>query len=319
MGGSAWVIVAIPEKDDYVWQLSSEKVPHMTLLFLGEPASDISAQNIVEYLQHTADTSIRRFGMNVDRRGLLGPEDADVLFFEKNFGFERINEARSYLLKNDDIAKAHGAAEQYPDWIPHLTLGYPDKPAKPDKRDYPGVHWVNFDRIALWTEDFSGFEIQLQRDNGMETVSMADLVDEHLAHYGVKGMKWGVRKQQPSRSSGSEKPKPKKATAPEGKPDRGKDGRIRTAPARKTSVDSSKKPQDLSDEELRRAIARIDMERRFAQLTATPASEKSTARKFVEEILMDVGRTQAKQLLNGVATKQMVSRGIIPKPGKGNK
>lgn len=31
-----WAIVAIPEERDPVWKYSSEKVPHMTLLFLGE-------------------------------------------------------------------------------------------------------------------------------------------------------------------------------------------------------------------------------------------------------------------------------------------
>ena len=83
MERSDWVIVAIPSEDDPVWKVSSEKTPHMTLLYFGEQDSDELAVHIGDYLEHSADTMLYKFGMSVSKRGTLGDKDADVLFFEK--------------------------------------------------------------------------------------------------------------------------------------------------------------------------------------------------------------------------------------------
>lgn len=189
------VIVAIPEEDDYVHKLSSEKVAHCTLLFLG----DIEGKpvlRIAEFLQHAVNILEQGpFGLEVDHRGTLGPDDADVLFFKKNWGCKRIAEFRGQLLKNTDIRNAYDSTEQFPEWLPHLTLGYPKAPAKEDKRDYPGVRWVEFNRIALWFGDFEGPEFRLEYNYDLAEVSMsAERGKEFLSHYGIKGMRWGVRR-----------------------------------------------------------------------------------------------------------------------------
>lgn len=310
-------IVTIPDEDDYVWKISSEKVPHMTLLFLGDvPDSQIAG--IFEYMEHTAATSLRRFGLEVDRRGTLGPEDADVVFFdntERSYGdMEMVKEARSYLLKNDDIFTAFNSTKQYPEWTPHLTLGYPSAPAHEDTRDYPGVHWVKFDRLALWTGDFIGGEIPLKSDDRM--LAMGESVDDFLAHHGVKGMKWGVRRDRKARSGGSSeptKPAPKKAEDPGGKPKIGKGGRIVSPPKGHEAV---KKTHEISDEELRQRINRINMERQYAQLVTPPtkASKGAKAGKFVADILLDVGKQQAKAVLLNKSTELLVSKGHLPVP-----
>ncbi|HET9787102.1 MAG TPA: hypothetical protein VFP47_08215, partial [Pyrinomonadaceae bacterium] len=73
------VVVAIPREDDYTWKISSEKVPHMTLMYLGETKiNDEKLAHISEYIEHAA-SQIDRFWMTVDRRGKLGDKDADVL------------------------------------------------------------------------------------------------------------------------------------------------------------------------------------------------------------------------------------------------
>lgn len=313
----AIVIVAIPSSDDYVWKLSSEKVPHMTLLYIDELDAD-KAKHVVEHLQHVANTSLHRFGMNVDRRGVLGAENADVLFFEREF-MESINLARIQMLQDDVIREAYDAVEQYPEWTPHLTLGYPETPAKVDDRDYPGVHWVNFDKIALWTDEYGGFDIELNAHNTQPiAMSVKDRVEAVLAHHGVKGMKWGVtRKKSSSSSSSSEttaKPKPKKNDIPEGKPTIGKSGRITKAPEAKVVA---KKRTELSDEELRSRINRINMEQQYSKLTAPAPSKSAVGRKIVTDILLDVGKQQAKVVLNGIATKELAKRGIVaPKKKK---
>ncbi len=209
------VIVAIPDENDRVWKVSSEKVPHLTLLFLGESDDVANVDQIVQFVEHAANQTLRRFYLPVDRRDELGEDKADVLFFKKGrYDYKAIRDFRVTLLKDDNIRTAHDSASQHDGvWLPHLTLGYPDKPAKPDDtdRDY-GFYDVQFNKIAVWVDDYDGPEFLLKdywdewdaletvpMDVAMSSVNQAraalglDLI-ESLEHFGVKGMKWGVRK-----------------------------------------------------------------------------------------------------------------------------
>jgi 2'-5' RNA ligase len=198
------VIVAIPREDDPVWKYSSEKKPHCTLLFLGENQSKSVA--IAQFLQHAVTIWDRGpFGLSVDHRDTLGDDEADVLFFRKDWSTKELASFRATLLKNKDIRDAYDSAEQFPEWNPHLTMGYKSTPAKKDERDYPGFHWVEFDRIALWTGDYEGPEFRLEYNYdpmGTEVMMSAQKGEEFVQHFGVKGMKWGVRKVRGSDSEG---------------------------------------------------------------------------------------------------------------------
>jgi 2'-5' RNA ligase len=192
---SAIVIVAIPKEDDYVYKISSEKIPHLTLLFLGESDNIDRIKNldrIISFVEHASNATLKEFTMLVDRRGVLGDESADVLFFQPH---KIIREFRSNLLKNNDIRTAYDSVTQFPEWIPHLTLGYSETPAKPDTREYPGFYSVTFDRIGVWFGEYSGNEFTLKSD--IVDLAMSGVgktvVEEILEHHGVKGMKWGVR------------------------------------------------------------------------------------------------------------------------------
>lgn len=185
-------IVAIPSEREAVWKYSSEKVPHMTLLYLGKDVANLS--QIIGYVEHVCSSTMP-IGMSVEDRGTLGPDNADVLFFAKDkHGKATVSRLRQYLLDNENIKKAYESVDQYPEWTPHLTMGYPATPAKPDERDYPGFGWIEFDRVAIWTDDYSGPEFKLKYPE-LEEVSMvmSDKLDALLEHHGVKGMKWGVR------------------------------------------------------------------------------------------------------------------------------
>lgn len=108
------------------------------------------------------------------------------------------------------------------------------------------------------------------------------LKDDELAHYGKKGMRWGVRKSDSSSDSTPEKPK---------------------------GPDVSK----MSDDELRTAINRLKMEKEFKKLTQP---EVSMGRKIVGELLLDVGKTQAKNLANREVEKLIV-KGMAKAAAKG--
>jgi len=278
-------IVAIPEQDDYVWKISSQKVPHLTILHL---ADSENSGRIFEFLQHVADTSMHRFGLDVERRGLLGEDEADVLFFKKSY-CAMVEQARNYLLQDNDIRRAYDATEQFPEWVPHLTLGFPDSPAHPDKRDYPGINWISFNRIALWTGDFQGPEILL-KDNLSWGVSMSDKVDEVLSHFGIKGMRWGVRSKSQT-SSGSD-----------GSTD------FQTA---KTAATKAKKSgtKSLSNAELKILIERMNLEQQYSRIVppSTGGRIVKSGGKFVGDILVGIGKTQATKLANDQVTKLVAS------------
>jgi hypothetical protein len=193
-------IVAIPREDDFVWRISSQKVPHLTLLMLGEDVNNPAIPRMADFLEHVANTSLTRFGLGVDRRGELGDNKADVLFFD-NRDTKFLNSIRSFLLSNHEIRTAFDSAPQFPEWTPHLTLGFPEDPAKPDERNWSEINWVNFDRVALWTGDFEGPEFVLKAEEN--TMAVHSTFEDFLAHFGIKGQKWGVRRSRSQIDSGA--------------------------------------------------------------------------------------------------------------------
>lgn len=80
-----------------------------------------------------------------------------------------------------------------------------------------------------------------------------------LAHYGVLGMKWGVRRKR-NKSSNVE------------------------------VVTKKKSISELSDSELRQIINRHQMEKQYAQITA---KEKSAGAKFVTDVLTNAAKQTA--------------------------
>lgn len=198
----SFTISAIPSQDSQVWDQSTEPIPHITLLYLSDTLGNV--EQATEYIRHAAST-LFRFGLMVDRRGVLGPKNADVLFFAKDYCTKKLEDFRTHLLANKDIRLAYHAEEQYPEWIPHLTLGYPDRPAK--HIEYP-IDWLSFDRIAFWTEEYDGPEFLL-KDKQYAEMSMGDFEvlpdmtpEQALEHFGVKGMHWGQRRVVETNSSG---------------------------------------------------------------------------------------------------------------------
>lgn len=202
------VIVAIPDQDDRVWKISSEKIPHLTLLSLGDADKVPNLDQIMLFVEHAASTSLKRFYLPVDHRGELGDDKADVLFFKKGrYDFAAVRDFRSLLLKDTNIKTAYDSTRQFEapktagqagqPWIPHLTLGYPTSPAKTlPEGDFPNFYDVSFNRIAVWTGDFEGPEFLLKDywDEFDETAIPMDVAMSDLQHYGVKGMKWGQSK-----------------------------------------------------------------------------------------------------------------------------
>lgn len=97
-----------------------------------------------------------------------------------------------------------------------------------------------------------------------------------LEHHGVKGMRWGVRKR------------------------RNESRRAKTFGSR------GKRPEkDLSDQELREILNRMNMEQQYRTLTAR---KKNAGAEFAKSIALNVARTQATNVINAQIAKAMTAR-----------
>ena len=279
------IVVALPSPDDLVRKISSEKEPHLTLLYLGDPGFDQKQiELIADYVGHAASL-ICQFQLEVESRGVLGDKDADVLFFDKRWSKE-IQSFRTQLLRNDLVSKAYLSTDQFPEWTPHLTLGYPTSPAKKFPEGFDRIYGVNFDRIALWTGDYSGPTFQLKRQSYDMEVAMSQtqrgrafVTGASLNHYGVKGMHWGVRKDRSDGGSGSDSkttPKPKMS-------EDAKNVERAFAKINRGGTDA------LSNQELQHLVSRLNLEQQYSRLTTAPTTQQKNA--------LDRGNETVKTLL----------------------
>jgi 2'-5' RNA ligase len=282
------VVVAIPRRDERVWKVSSEPVPHMTLLYLGDV--DWTPEQFVhaaEFIEHAA-SQLSRFGMSVERRGVLGDKDADVLFFDKSWSYKRLKEFRDNLLVDRDISTAYQSATQYPEWTPHLTLGYPETPAKSDDLEY-GIGWVEFDQIALWNGESTGPTFQLKSFDSADlevSMSTTQAGADFLEHYGVKGMKWG----QHIKAKRNRQTEPNSADA----------DRVGSI---KSRVKEQKTTKILSNAELRDALDRMRLEQEFSKLSnGLDKTRTQKGKAFLAKLIVDTGKQNVEQTVKTQAS-----------------
>lgn len=141
------LIVLVPDANDPVVAASSEEA-HLTFIWMGDlddgvqmdPDAVIAA--VQEYAANATPIIVP-----VRERGLLGDEDADVVFLEPT---ESLVAFRDGLLENPVIQAPYAAAEQFDEWTPHVTLGYPEGVENgPASGEYSGTE-VTFAGIAVW-------------------------------------------------------------------------------------------------------------------------------------------------------------------------
>lgn len=105
--------------------------------------------------------------------------------------------------------------------------------------------------------------------------------EEVLAHFGVKGMKWGVRRSEPTTKPSGDWKSFKRVT------DKAKSGGGTKA---------------LSNKEMQAFIHRANLEAQFKRLNP---SKKEKVLRFIGDTLLGVGKQQAARVANDVASKQV--------------
>lgn len=142
------LIVLLPATDDPITAATSEDQAHMTTIWFGDvnemPTDREELEQAVRLYSQDLDGPVV---VPVRERGTLGDEGADVVFLEPT---DSLIALRDGMLANEPIRQAHAAAEQFPEWTPHVTLGYPEGVENgPAVGEYDGTE-VTFDRLGLW-------------------------------------------------------------------------------------------------------------------------------------------------------------------------
>lgn len=157
----AAIIAAVPADGDDVWKVSGDGDPHVTLAFFGD-AEGLDVEPIAKVLGPLA-AAMDPITDAVMGRGVLGEDSADVALIDAR-GLAPLREA---LVADPAVTAAMARAEQFPVWVPHLTLGYPDTPAKGEPPQQ-----ITFDSLELWVGDDRhrytlGSEENFPREAGM--------------------------------------------------------------------------------------------------------------------------------------------------------
>lgn len=101
--------------------------------------------------------------------------------------------------------------------------------------------------------------------------------DDQLAHYGIKGMRWGIRRteEQLARARGDSISSRKKSS-----------GGIFSKKSSKSSTKEKpkKKVSEMDDTELKQVVERLRLENAYRTLTP---KQTSLGKKFVEKLLVD--------------------------------
>lgn len=129
----------------------------------------------------------------------------------------------------------------------------------------------------------TGFEFMPKNPELLQ--SEEELVDDFLAHFGVKGMRWGVRRAEQMRANSSSDAN---AAA---------DAHAKAKKAGGTHALTNKELQDL--------VTRMNLEKQFNSLK--PDSKSKVAAKFVADTLAGAGKQQAQKLASELIAKQVAS------------
>lgn len=132
--------------------------------------------------------------------------------------------------------------------------------------------------------------------------------NDELMHYGVPGMKWGVRRTPAQlgrkKTSSSKSLFGKKKSKPKAK------AKAKSESSKKETAQKPKTVKEMSDEELNAAIRRMQLEQTYASLSPQKVSTgKAITKRILNNIVVpaaeDVGRQMVKTALTRAGNKTL--------------
>lgn len=117
------------------------------------------------------------------------------------------------------------------------------------------------------------------QDHSLE-VSMSDQLEDFFAHYGVKGMKWGVRKKNTNPVDVSVQEVPGKRLRTKGGQNQPPSDDAKTAAVARQKAKAST-TDALSTKELQTLVNRMNLEQQYSRLSAQPVGK---GRKFIKKM-----------------------------------
>jgi hypothetical protein len=169
--------------------------------------------------------------------------------------------------------------------------------------------------------DELGHIVSLRLDDGKPFIAQSDS-DDFFAHYGVKGMKWGVRKNEARLLPGaSTSMKVGRAAGNAVARRRKKSSSSEPASedfSRATDLHSRAKSHGtrvLTNAEMRKVIERMNLEKQYSELNvgegrAGSSKARKEGTKFVTGVLKNVGQQVAAEILKGHAMARAVDLGL---------
>lgn len=132
--------------------------------------------------------------------------------------------------------------------------------------------------------------------------SLEDRAQAALAHFGVKGMKWGVRREHinAARTIGSQS----------GAAAKGLRRDVTKKQFRKT-VDKTGGLHKVSDDKLKKMLERMEMERKFTRMMDEDKARRAAGLKAVGKILGVAGKLALPVILTGFAAKTAATNPVF--------